>query len=326
MPRSVTHAYLLHGLGMAVSSDHPAVLAALHARLRHVPTPGPGPLDVRFEFCGVSERYQHRVAPPRGAARPVYDPPVGEVVYVDRTDQLYINYDDRVRVLCDLGQGQVRVSFLQSEVDNLWLLSHPMFTLPLVELFKRRARYSLHAAALCTNGKGLLVPGPSGAGKSTLALALVRAGWGFLGDDLCWLTWGQEGLQVLAFPDEVDVTAEAVGWFPELQPWLAQPHAHGWVKHQIWVEAVYDAEIVWACPPAVLVFPQIAQTATSVVTPLAQEDALLELVPNVLLTEPAASQAHLDVLGALVRASKCYRLQMGRNVATLPALLREVVA
>jgi hypothetical protein len=311
---------------MAVSSAHPAVLAALHARLRHVPTPGPSPVDVRFAFYGVAERHQHLVAPPPRAARPVYDPPVGEVTYVDHADQLYINYADRVRVLCDPGQGQVWVSFLQAAVANLWLLSHPMFTLPLVELFKRRGRYSLHAAGLCVNGRGLLLPGTSGAGKSTLTIALVRAGFGLLGDDMVFLTPGREGVRMLAFPDEIDVTDETAGWFPELHHLVQQPKTPGWPKRPVWPEDVYATEIVWACRPAALVFPRVAHTDKSVLTPMDRGEALLALAPNVLLTEASSTQAHLDVLAQLVRESPCYHLEAGRDFAALPSLLREVVA
>ena len=59
---------------------------------------------------------------------------------------------------------------------------------------------------------------------------------------------------------------------------------------------------------------------------MGRDEALLELAPNVLLTEPRSSQAHLDVLAALVRETACYRLETGRDFHVLPTLLRNLLA
>lgn len=45
-----------------------------------------------------------------------------------------------------------------------------------------------------------------------------------------------------------------------------------------------------------------------------KDEALLELAPNVLLTEPRSSQAHLDALAGLVERCACYRLATGRDL------------
>ena len=114
-----------------------------------------------------------------------------------------------------------------------------MFNFCLVELLKRRERYSLHAAGFCVGGRGLLLPGTSGAGKSTLSLALLRAGCSFLGDDTLFLAAGPDGLRVMAFPDEVDITDETAGFFPELHGLLRRPKPSGGPKRQILAEEVY---------------------------------------------------------------------------------------
>lgn len=45
-----THRYTLHGLHLAATSDHPAVLAALHPRLRRFSAQGSGPTHLTFAF------------------------------------------------------------------------------------------------------------------------------------------------------------------------------------------------------------------------------------------------------------------------------------
>ena len=56
----------------------------------------------------------------------------------------------------------------------------------------------LHGAAVCRQGKAILILGDSGRGKSTLAQGLIDAGCGYLADD--HLPLHVNGTQILAFP------------------------------------------------------------------------------------------------------------------------------
>jgi hypothetical protein len=306
-------AYLLHGvrLGVLAAGEGERAAAGVHARLAGLPLDGGPPFDVTFEIA-AGERHEFRRP---DAARPVYDPPVGEVLYDDAADRLFIGYGPRLRVLCEPGSGRARASAAGMAEEDLWSLSHPLFTLPLVELLKRRGLYGLHAGGVCRDGKALLLPGTSGAGKSTLTLALARAGFGFLGDDTLFLARRPgEGPRVLAFPDECDLTEQTVALFPDLASELGGPRPAGWRKRQLRVERAYGAPVVWECAPAVLVFPRVAGVRHSEIAPLSPGEALLELAPNVLLTEPRSSQAHLDALAELVAASDCWRLATGTDL------------
>jgi hypothetical protein len=318
-------AYLLHGVRLGVHALGEAGRAArgIHSRLAGLPglPLDGGPSGATFEIH-AGER--HAFEPPE-SARPVYDPPVGEVVYDDETDQLYIGYGPRLRVLCDPNSGRARASAAGMSEEDLWTLSHPLFTLPLVELMKRRGLYGLHAGGVCRDGRALLLSGTSGSGKSTLTLALARAGFAFLGDDTLFLARRPEGLKVLAFPDEFDLTDQTVSFFPELETLLGDSRPVGWRKRQVRVEHAYGAAVVWESDPGVLVFPRVSGRPASELIPLSRGEALLELAPNVLLTEARSSQAHLDALAELAEKSDCYRLETGTDldeaVATLEGLL-----
>jgi len=71
----------------------------------------------------------------------------------------------------------------------------------------------------------------------------------------------------------------------------------------------------------VLVFPRVAGAPESELTPLSPGEALLELAPNVLLTEARSSQGHLDALAELVERSACYRLATGTDLEAAVELL-----
>lgn len=300
--------------------DRDDVAAAIDSRLRLFRAPAPPAPSVRFEI--VDAPAGHRVERPAGRGRPVYDPPAGDVLYFEDRDELYIGYEGRIRVLCEFGSGLVRTSVTERAESDGWLLSHPLFTIPLVELLKRRGLYSVHAAAAAdSQGRLLLLPGGTGSGKSTLALALLRAGCRLLGDDLVFLTGPPHAVRVLAFPDEIDATDATLAMFPELDALRLEQPRPGWPKRQLWPEVIYGSPPVLEALPAVVVFPHVADIDRSTLDPMDRNQALLSIVPNVLLTRPDASQAHLDRLAGLVSASDCYRLAAGHDINEIAGLL-----
>lgn len=319
--RSASETYSFHGLGLSIHGD-PAAAALLHTRLRHFSLHAP--LDgfvMTFGFSSAESVTDHGVMRPPNSARSVYQFPRGEVAYLRDSDQLYVDFDGRVRVMSDLEKGEAWLSFLREDPYSLWLVAHPLFTLPLVELLKRRGLYGLHAAGVCAGGKGLLLTGPCGSGKTTLALALLRAGFDFLGDNTLFLTAGREGLRVLAFPDEADVTDQTVCLFPELQDRVTSAESPERAKRRVKAEVLYKSTIAWSCTPAAIIFPHVAHTETSVLTTMRPDEALIELLPNILQTDARSSQAHLEILATLASEGRCYRLDAGHDFEALPRLL-----
>jgi hypothetical protein len=318
--------YDFHGVAMQVEADDAAVAEAIDDRLRHFRAHGDGAPDIDVRLWSVPTARDHSLERPPGHGRPVYDPPAGEVTYFPEADQLFIDFERRVRVLADPGASGAQARMRSSSAEqDVWLLSRPLFTLPLVELLKRRGLYSVHAGGVAVDGRAIVLAGASGSGKSTLAVALARAGLDFLADDMVFLSRGADTVRVHSFPDEADLTDGSAAWFPELSARVGRT-PRGWPKHRVRVEEVFGAELAPVCAPGLIVLPAISERRESAVTPVAPAAALLELAPNVLLTQPAASQAHLDALGALVASSACYRLEMGRDFARIADMLQSLLA
>lgn len=315
------NSYNLHGLRLAVTGWEEAA-AALHGRLERLAEETVGEPDLLFEIGVGPAAAEGLERPERG--RPVYEPPVGEVLFDDAADRIWIGLGPDRRAVCEPARGRARLWARHGSGEDLWLLSHPLFTLPLVEMLKRRGLWALHAAGLQWNGTSLVLAGVSGAGKSTLAIALARAGFSFLGDDTLFLAPGPGGLRLLAFPDEVDLTDETAAFFPELATLRGEPRREGWRKRRLRAEEEYGAPLAGEVAPGLLIFPRISGREESALAPLDPGEALIELASNVLLTEPASSQAHLDALAALAAASSCWRLETGRNLDHAVGLLREL--
>ena len=315
-----TSTFDLHGIALEVSSDDGAVLEAIEARLSHFRQRAGVRADIVFEYRTVAAG-RHTVERPSGEGRSVYDPPAGEVVFFPEEDVLYVDYEERVRVRCEPARGLVEVSVAEDPLENMWLLSRPLFTLPLVETLKRRGLYSIHAAGVARGGGAIVFPGTTGAGKTTLAVALAKAGFELLADDMVFVA--ADASRVFPFPDELDVDERTLAWFPELEQFARG--SSGGSKKRLDADSVSVVRTA-SLPPSVVLFPRITTRSSSTATPIDAAEALQELAPNVLLTDNVASQRHLSALGGFVARCPCYRLESARDFGQLAGTVAELAA
>jgi hypothetical protein len=308
---NATDHYLISDLALAVHCDRPATRDAIERRLlpyRWSPTDDVGRIDLTICRAGP-------ILGAKARGRRVYDSPIAEVSYDDGTDCLTVDAAGRVQMIAELGDtcGRVRMSVLTDD-DEAWAMcAHPLLTLCVLELMKRRGLYPLHAGAVEIGRGAVLLPGTSGAGKSTLTAALLSVGAGFLSDDIVFLQPDTHGVQVLAFADELDVTDTTAAMFPELADLVGAPAPPGRPKHQVRAEDRFDSERVDQARAIALVLPTISDGAGSSLREADTSELLATLAPNVLLTEPASSQRHFDALAALVDSVPAYQLDMGSD-------------
>jgi len=317
--------YAFHGLDLRVSCPEP-IAEAFDSRFRLVPFREEDRKVIDIEFQSVAGGSEHSLVRPAGEGRAFYDLPSGETSYFAETDEVYMSFGDGVRALAKPGLGSVSFSVVSTDPVNVFMASHLMFTILLVEIMKRRGCFSMHAAAFSRDGKAVLIAGTSGAGKSTLAVTLLRGGFGYLSDDMLFLRRRNDGLAVLGFPEDVDVSDRTIGFFPELSFLAQSPKAPGWPKKQVRADEVYGSELVCEAKPGAILIPRISGKETSVVRPIGADEALLEIVSNVLLSEPRSCQEHLNVLSELVRDTPCHRLETGRDFARIPTLLKDILS
>lgn len=321
IPTVTVASYIFHGVSVEISGDDAQVAGALASRLAPFCRPLQNGTDIGVTITSGDPASLER---PPGHGRPVYDPLDGEVLYFEASDLLFIRYAQEARLIAAPGRGTIAMA-VRTGPAATWAASHALFTLAFIECLKRRARFSLHAAGLAVGGRAILVAGTSGSGKSTTAVALLRAGFGFLSDDMVFLLPGGDGLTVGGFPDEIDVTSETIRLFPELAglTGAAANPVNG--KRSFRPEEIYDVALARPCAPAALVLAGTRVPGPSRLEAVGADEALLELAPNVLLTDAAAAQAHLEALAELTRACPCYRLQAGPRMEELPGLFAPLV-
>jgi len=147
------------------------------------------------------------------------------------------------------------------KIDGRTPLSVSTVLVPILrDLLVARNKLLLHAAAVrCPNGCGILILADSGGGKTTTALSMLRQGSRFLADDLVVLQKLDHVVQVTGFPELLNLTAQTVQFFPEIQEHFdstANSNASG--KKMISAQTVYGSEyMLEACRLDAIFFVQI---------------------------------------------------------------------
>ena len=91
------------------------------------------------------------------------------------------------------------------------------------------------------------------------------------------------------------------------------------------MEDHFDVTVVTHATPVAIVFPQIVAGTVSRLEPLAGNEAWLRLVPDVLLTEPAATQAHLNTIAALTQQATSHTLYSSGDLDASARLVAELL-
>lgn len=110
------------------------------------------------------------------------------------------------------GGGEIRldrdrqaITFATPEPLAPEAVLHPGLSAPAAVASWWLGRTPLHASAVVRDGRAWAIVGERGSGKSTMAALLVRAGCGFLADDLLVV----EGGRAFAGPASIDLRADA---------------------------------------------------------------------------------------------------------------------
>ena len=329
----LTQHFNIHGIGVRVDTDIPLLAAAIGELLRrfaHPPAVDSQPLRFIYER---SRKTPDPLSNGSSGGRPLLFSTSWENAFdlagrlginwdvYGRDGRLLLDYHRRGRLRLDVSEGVLDGSLTEPLDLHPALLPSIFFFFPLAQLLARRGLHVIHAAALERNGCGVLIPGLSGSGKSTSCVALMRGGYRCLSDDKPFLRETENGLELLAFPEMIDVTDQTIAFFPELRERTTAIEV-GYRKKRFYAEMLYPGSTVDAVTPSVILFPQISEESTSRVERLPSARALEALLPHSLLCfDREVSVRHFGLLSRLVETTACYRLHFGRDVMDLPSLI-----
>ncbi|MDR4492888.1 MAG: hypothetical protein R3B74_00365 [Nitrospirales bacterium] len=330
---SVSH-FSIHGLDLSFHSTSSAISTSAQHHLRYFlqgSLPPPGSLRIIFEAVNHATSIPVTISP---TARRLFSRPVEEgggstwidwpcEVSQDHT-QLIINFFSRGLLLIDGYAGEARGYLVNPESMHPDLYVRFVHS-ALVELLKWKKFYTIHATALEKDGWGVLITGASGQGKTTTFLSLLRSGYRCLSDDHPFIHENGNAIEVLAFPDKVNVRENTINLFPELKNAGAFLH-QGMTKRYFYVEDLYPAGIGRSCVLKILLFPHVVDQSTSWLEPIPKSQALADLLPHGLLVyNPQVAKQEFQTLTNLVQQVDCFRLHFGRDVLEVPRLIDPIL-
>jgi hypothetical protein len=217
--------------------------------------------------------------------------------------------------------------------------------------FRRRGRFLIHAFSAAPpplprpraplplrshapghrTGVAVLLVGDIGAGKTTTGLALLHAGWKLLSNDSPILTQTQtpnsnshSNLRVLSYPGLLSAHSDTLARFPELAGLASANDVRQ--KTLFAAESIYPD--VWAdsAPPAGIFFPQVESRADHALEHLPAPEALRLLLPHAVEQwDREMIPAHLALLNQLVQCAPAYRLRLGPDMDSIPAVIASAI-
>jgi hypothetical protein len=201
-------------------------------------------------------------------------------------------------------------------------LSQSFLSVVLILLLRRAGWHHVHAAlARDPRGRDWLFAGNAQSGKSTTAALLASRGWAVGCDDAAFLARSAGGVEAVA--QRAPLALRPAG--RALLGLDGGSAGRGGRKTVFFPEELGGT---WAprVEPRVVVFPRVEGERTSA-APLSAREALAELVrwSAWVILEPDLAQEHLDLLGALARQARCYRVALAPDLFAHRDLLMELV-
>lgn len=182
----------------------------------------------------------------------------------------------------------------------------------------------VHAAAVGGDSGAVLLGGPAGSGKSTVSLACVGSALRFAGDDLVLLEPGEPARVHTIYgtakiePSGAELVAHVASEFVGSSP-------SGDAKRVAFVAVQFPEAMLLQAPVRAVLLPVVTGGPTRLERVTAGE-ALRRVAPNTTLFLPAAvAPTTLGALAFLLRQVPAYRLELGPDIASIPARIGELL-
>ncbi len=333
-----TCGFLIHGLPLNVTSNSGGILNPVNDLLAYFRTPFQA-ADPEIDFLLMESPLSNFAALEiiRREGKLLFDSEgddeLGlsrdggfELKYFSWRDMFIADFGSKGILVLDIFKGLGLGLFPDPSAIHPAIFSNFIFISGLSEVIRPRNLMLIHAAALAKDGKAILIPGFTGGGKTTLSVALLRGGFKILSDDRPFLRKATDGFNLLAFPEDVDVTEQTISFFPELANGPCDLFKMGLRKKKFWVEKVYPNSIIDAAKPKVLLLPNIVDHPVSRLKPMPKIEAVSKLLPHGLLVfDREIAEHHFHLLCQLVEEMDCYQIDFGKDLLEVYKLIEKIL-
>jgi hypothetical protein len=187
---------------------------------------------------------------------------------------------------------------------------------------RRHGRLLIHAGAVGSRDKGVLLVGKAGSGKSTSALVSMLKGWSYLSDDYCLLA--TEGTpRVYSLYNSAKLTAAHLENFPALQSAVSNPAELAGEKALLFIQNHMPDRMISDFPVNMILLPRVSGLPETRLLPASPTVALRALAPSSLFQLPGTGRSEFLALADLVKRVPSFHLELGTNLDKIPDAIWE---
>lgn len=206
----------------------------------------------------------------------------------------------------------------------IYVIAAP-FRMILQAWLSRRGLQFAHAAAVGTTTGGVLLAGAGGSGKSTTSLACLDAGMAFLSDDYCLVT-AEPLPRVHSVYCSAKIDGDMLKRFPGLSPSRQERNDPPGEKSLLSLRERYSSQLAPELRLRALLAPTVSDQEQSSLEPVKALVAVRALAPSTMEQISGPDVSAWKTLTSLARQLPCFRLRLGRDVTSAPAVIAGLIA
>ena len=146
----------------------------------------------------------------------------------------------------------------------------------------------------------------------------------YLSDDFCLLESG-ETPQTHCLYNTGKLHRDHLKQFPSLADKTVDPYSDQFEKKVIFVHQHYPERVAVSLPLRAILLPCVTDSPGHSVSPISPGEALRGLAPSTLFQLTTRSSQHFNRMAKLVRQLPCYSLALGRDLNSIPALVKRTL-
>lgn len=307
----------MHGISVLVDADSELFVEAVREMMYYFVVDKVDSSALKFSFRSLSFEELDKISVPSKVAAVSED-----MEYFFSYPCIFIRGRGKFTSVIDIEKMLVTSYAEHGLLKNSWLLAHQVFYPAFSELLKENALFEMHCATLSKDGKGYLFPAKTGSGKSTTTLSLLLENFEFLSDDVTFIRERDGKPELLCFPEPVQMWEESYNFFPQIKARLSKKHSCKFRKQSFLVEEMFPKQLREAVLADYLFLPSVDKGGKCRIEPISQKEALVELIPQGLITvNPRIVKKNLSLLSCIVRSCQCFRLFLGKDIGNLASIL-----
>jgi hypothetical protein len=239
--------------------------------------------------------------------------------------EIYFTFKDGSVIQLDSISRKVKGLFKKEILSN----SIGIFSLimaPFAELLKYQRLYSLHSAALYSNGIGYIFSGESGSGKTTTSLSMVSEGYKYVSDDAVLLEEINGDIIAHSLYKTFNIDRGTAKLFPDVVKEEDIPVKNG-KKVTVDISEKFPDSFIPYLKPDVIIFPRITSDDKSQIYPISQTEVYMRLLRQIVLSvDKDVVKNQLKAIEKLVKQMQGFDLLSGRDVYENPKKIINLIS